>query len=169
MHPADPSPKSAPDVFSVSRSFDLATVLVAMLGYAMLFAGMLLLDAKPWFMGLMASFFAFVATAQALAIRWNNPREASILGGALFWAPWMAWSLWRTWGLDVCSLGAGAFCGAALGMILGYLGGALVGGVFLVSHYLRQSNLLRWGRSESPSPESDSPWEEDDLVMPADS
>ncbi|HEX6963617.1 MAG TPA: hypothetical protein VF175_17245 [Lacipirellula sp.] len=139
----------------------MATVLVAMLGYAVLFAGMLLLDAGPGFMGVLASFFAFIAVAQAIAIRWNNPREASILGGALFWAAWMVWSLSRFWwGLDVCSLGAGAFCGAALGMIFGYMAGALVGGVFLVSHYLRQSQLLHRRTSQSEASKADSPWEQ---------
>lgn len=76
----------APDVFAVPRRFDLATVLVAMTGFALLFTGLLLLDATPGVLAGAAALFTLVAVAQAIAIRWEKPREASIVAGMVFFA-----------------------------------------------------------------------------------
>ncbi len=136
----------------------MATVLVAMLGYSLLFAGMLLLDATPVLIGVFGAFFAFVAVGQALAIRSGKPREASIIAGAVFWVfVAIAMPLNDGIGLDPCAYVAGILAAVIAGPISGYLAGTLVGGVFLVSHYLREASLLR-RRGLQGGGEEVSPW-----------
>lgn len=151
-----------PDVFSVPRRFDLATVLVAMSAFAILFAGLLLLDARPSMLAIIGGFIATVGLGQGLAAKWNRPRAASMIAGALFWLLFFAFAMTMAsphagW---PCALVGMVISAVTWGTVTGYLAGALVGGVFLVSHYLRE-----WlGRSErdfiAEQPKSESPWEE---------
>jgi hypothetical protein len=158
LAPTSPQPPcdAAPEVFAVSRRFDLATVLVAMLAYACLFSVLRFAGAPPVVIGFVGAFFAVVAVGQAIAIRWQSPRAASIIAGTLYW-----WALAAVLAFAVAG-GACEFCGLSiaafvLGPATGYLGGALVGGVFLLSHYLRESQLL--GRRNHPAAhEEESPW-----------
>jgi hypothetical protein len=144
-----------PDIFSVARRFDMATVLVAMLGYSLLFGGMLMLDAWPSLIALFGAFFAFVAVGQAFAIRSGRPREASIIAGAIFWF-FVACGLLTQAPLDPCMFVSAMFTATVAGPIAGYLAGTLVGGVFLISHYLREADLLR--RRSPQADEDASPW-----------
>lgn len=153
-----------PDVFSVPRRFDLATVLVAMSAFAALFAGLLLLDASPIILAFLGGFLALVAAAQWIGSKWNRPRTASIVAGVLiYWVAGAARMFFMPMPsrMELPELIATLLVSAAIsGGIAGYLGGAMVGGVFLVSHYVRE-----WlGRGErdlvAERPESESPWEE---------
>ena len=152
-----------PNVFSVPRRFDLAAVLVAMSAFAILFAGLLLLDASPAVLALLGGFLAIVAAAQWIGSKWNRPRTASIIAGVLvYWVVHIAGAYFSPpprmgWPQAVAVM---LFSGTLSGIIAAYLGGALVGGVFLVSHYLRE-----WlGRGErdpvAAQPRCESPWEE---------
>ena len=153
-----------PDVFSVPRRFDLATVLVAMSAFATLFAGLLLLNAPPSVPAFFGGFLTLVAAAQWIGNKWNRPRTASIVVGILIY--WIAGAAAMFFmpapprmGLPQL-IAMQLFSGTISGGIAGYLGGTLVGGVFLVSHYLRA-----WlGRGEQDRVaerlESESPWEE---------
>ncbi len=155
----DSSPKLTPDVFSVSRRFDMATILVAMLGYAILF-GLLRQIPNIWpsVIATLGAFFAVVAIGQAVAIRWNNPRAASVIAGTLHWLAlciiaFAVNELGYSIRFDVMML----LCSLTLfGPISGYLAGTLVGGVFLISHYLRESNGLR-RRAPDKDEDADSP------------
>jgi hypothetical protein len=148
-----------PDVFSVPRRFDLATLLVAMAAFAALFGTLLMMNAPPDMLAFLGGLFALVAAAQWLAAKWNCPRTASAIAGILFyWAAYIAEALShsRNWINDVVIQMIPA---ALVGSVGGYVAGALVGGIFLASHYLRE-----WlGRGErsgmSKSAESESPWE----------
>ena len=153
------SQASVPEVFSVPRRFDLATVLVAMLAYAVLFAVLHAPGVPRGVIGFVGLFFAVVAVGQAVAIRWQSPRLASMIAATLFWLVLGGVALGRGGGgCEVCGVGMMA---GVVGPITGYLGGALVGGVFLVSHYLRESKWLgRQGVHPTPG-EPASPWSDD--------
>ncbi len=151
-----------PNVFSVPRRFDLATVLVAMSAFAILFAGLLLLNAPPSVLAFLGGFLAVVAAAQWIGNKWNRPRTASIVAGILiYWVAGVAEAYFlptprmRFPQLIVILFVSGTISGA----LAGYLGGALVGGVFLVSHYLRE--WLGHGKHDSVAEQltSESPWE----------
>jgi hypothetical protein len=154
-----PSQASVPEVFSVPRRFDLATVLVAMLAYAVLFAVLHAPGVPRGVIGFVGLFFAVVAVGQAVAIRWQSPRLASMLAATLFWLVVGGVALGtRGGGCEACGVGMMA---AVVGPITGYLGGALVGGVFLVSHYLRESKWLGRQSADSTLGEPASPWSDD--------
>jgi hypothetical protein len=147
-----------PDVFSVSRRFDMATVLVAMLGYSLLFGGMRMLDAPPVMIAVFGAFFAFIAIGQAVAISSGRPREASIIAGAIFWFLGVAVVVASDLPfLNPCAILGMLIFATMAGPITGYLAGALVGGVFLVSHYLRETDLLR-RRTPQANGDGASPW-----------
>ena len=146
-----------PDVFSVSRRFDMATVLVAMLGYSLLFGAMRMLDAPPMMIAVFGGFFAFIAIGQAVAISTGGPREASIVAGTIFWLVGVAVAVVRLGFPGPCEVLGMLIFATMAGPITGYLAGALVGGVFLVSHYLREADLLRRRVPQSGS-DDDSPW-----------
>jgi hypothetical protein len=78
-----------PDIFSVPRRFDMATILVAMTGAVVLFTALLLLNPalklSPAAMGAIGGMFVVVALGQAIAIRWKNPRLASVIAGGIYW------------------------------------------------------------------------------------
>jgi hypothetical protein len=148
----------APDVFSVSRRFDMATVLVAMLGYSLLFGGMLMLDATPALIAIFGVFFAFIAIGQAVAINYGRPREASIIAGSIFWFVGAIIVLSSdNYPASSCAVLGALISAMIAGPISGYLAGALVGGVFLVSHYLREADLLR-RRAPQAGDDDASPW-----------
>jgi hypothetical protein len=153
-----------PDVFSVPRRFDLATVLVAMAAFSLLFAGLLLLDAPPSVLAYLGGFLALVAAAQWIASNWNRPRTASVVAGILiYWVAGVAETLLMSPRMGLPQLIAIQLVSATLaGSIAGYLGGVLVGGIFLVSHYLRE--WLKLGRHAciEESQESESPWEDEE-------
>lgn len=134
-------------LYHATRRFDLATVFVAMSVYAILLA---LMSAVPEFgiatriyLGL---FVVCVGVGQALLEPYTDSRRASIVVGAAFqtfcsfvyWAafnpPW-----WYLNSFFVVVVLNGLIGGAAMG----YLAGALVGGVYLLADVLRG----RFGRA----------------------
>jgi hypothetical protein len=151
---------SRPDIFSVTRRFDLATVLVAMLGYAILFTVMLLMDAEAWELGVGGSLFAVVAAGQAVAMRWNSPRLASVIAGTAFWFTFAAVAWVNYTDENPCVFVALFLAAAAIGPASGYLVGALVGGVFLISYYLRESAWFSRRQPDEKASRVESPWED---------
>lgn len=153
-----------PDVFSVPRRFDLATVLVAMSAFAALFSGLLLLDAQPEVLAICGGYLFAVAAGQGIAAKWNRPRTASMLVGILlsFAIGMLQVLTWRHGGLWPIQVIGMAFSSVIWGGLTGYLAGALVGGVFLVSHYLREWLMAGKRTAVAERPESESPWEEED-------
>src|SRR5262245_22810688 len=74
----------ASKVYSVPRRFDLTTMFVILLVFAVLFAAMRALDAHPAAVGVFGLFIGWVGAAQALLFRGKNPRLASVLAGVTF-------------------------------------------------------------------------------------
>jgi predicted lactoylglutathione lyase len=138
----------------------MATILVAMFGYAILFGALSFIpEVSTYLMGLLGLFFAVVAVAQAVFINLGNPRGASIFAGGMFWFLFAVIQVMDdNFPLSSCTLLAALSIAAVFGPIAGYLAGTLVGGAFLISHYLRESRLLR-RRGTHTETEADSPWD----------
>jgi hypothetical protein len=134
-----------------------------MSAFAILFAGLLLLDASPTVLAFLGGFLALVAAAQWIVSKWNRPRTASIFAGILIY--WVA-GVAEVYFIPPSRMGLPQLIamqlvsGTIAGSIAGYLGGVMVGGVFLVSHYFRE--WLGHGRHDSIAepPACESPWKE---------
>lgn len=151
-----------PDVFSVPRRFDLVTVLVAMSCFAALFAGLRMMDARPELLAIFGGYLIAVAIGQGIAARWNRPRTASVLVGIVLAFGFGIWEMYawrRGWNRPGQLMEVGIWA-VMWGSFIGYLAGTLVGGIFLVSHYLREWTGLGKRRSTAQQAESESPWEE---------
>lgn len=127
------SPKT---IYSVPRKVDLATLLVITVFYACLFALMNLLRVDFWSFLAIGGFFSFIGISQAILLKGESPRAASMVAGAIYLAAIFLFS------------GAGKslhpafrialFLGTPTpGVLLGYLGGSCVGGIFLIIDYVR--------------------------------
>lgn len=149
-------PPSEPELFSVPRRFDLATILVAMTAAAILFGGMTLLNFPASSFALIAGLFAAVAVGQALGARANRPRAASIIAAVIYWLA-----------IEIVESRDGPenytenLCWVPItGVSTGYLAGVLVAGVFLVSHRLRGVLKLGHRRARGETGAGDSPWDD---------
>jgi hypothetical protein len=155
---------TAPDIFSVPRRFDMATVLVAMTGFSLLFTVMYIIqpftESGPMTMAVISGLFVAVAIGQALVINGGDPRVASIIAGGVYW--FLIFILAAAVGRlsDVNAIDVSFLCiGVVLGPIAGYLAGTLVGGVFLVAYHLREHGFLK-RRTPEANPADNSPWDD---------
>ncbi len=127
---------STKTIYSVTRKVDLATLLVITVFYACLFALMNLLRVDFWSFLAIGGFFSFVGISQAVLLKGESPRAASMIAGTVYLAA-----------IFLLSGGARSFhpifrialfLGIPLpGVSLGYLGGSCVGGIFLIIDYVR--------------------------------
>jgi hypothetical protein len=143
---ASPQSDEPMKIYSAPRRFDLATIFVVTSAYAALFAGMTALNFPPIASGAVAGFVTLVGLAQALLFRGRQPRLASVLVGTAIYslaalAIWLASGQRRYPTALVLLAGTYSIIGGA---ILGYLSGALIGGVFLIADVLRG----RFGRRD---------------------
>ena len=130
---------------SVPRRFDLATVLVIVLAYAILFGVLRLMRLRPIAIGELAGFVTCVGIGQALFFRGRKPRVSSVIVGTvclpaiyLFEALTGDASLFEFHYFVVLIWLSIAVAGA----ISGYLAGVAIGLVFLVAHVTRKP--IRW-------------------------
>jgi hypothetical protein len=126
------------DLYCAPRRFDLATIFVVTAAYSILLGGLTTADAPAGVKVVICVLVTFIAGAQALFISTANPRGVSIMTGAVGWTliSWYAWLSWpkvfpNSFFFVTFIMGVGG------GAIMGYLLGALVGGVFLVADALR--------------------------------
>ncbi len=165
--------------YSAPRRFDLATMLVVTLAYAMLFAGMKVLDFSPSAFIRTASLITLVAIAQSLFATWekprqgsflfsNDPRQVSVLVGIAFYVLFMPWMygaafFWQEIQRGV-SLGPLVMSLLAIllpGTLMGYFSGVLVAGVFLVADSLRRFLKRRHSDKNADQKSSnESPWDD---------
>lgn len=127
-----------PKIYSAPRRFDLATMFVLMIVYSCLlglFVGIGLPDVVTIST---LGFLTIVGLAQPVLFDGKSPRLASVVVGGLslpmiFTLATLVYSPKASMG----SLAAG-ICSIPLGLCLGYVAGALVGGVFLVAQWVRR-------------------------------
>ncbi|MEQ1827922.1 MAG: hypothetical protein ABL921_18320 [Pirellula sp.] len=139
-------------IYSAPRILDLASLLIITACYAFMFAVMkwmmLSVNAMIFFSGLITC----AAIAQAVMFGAKAPRKASMLVGLVF-GVWVCLQLDRAY-LRKFDLGyvvliviprfvqeskiALTILGVFFGLVIGYIAGTCVGGVFLVSDRLRQ-------------------------------
>lgn len=152
MSQATPNNKPAgpvgPKTYSVPRRYDLATLFTVSLAYALLFGAMRLMSAPPTLVALVALFVTVVGLAQALVLKGNWPRLASILAGYLFCLTAGVIGVVRSW--SVASVVETCFYALCPGVIAGYLAGLAVAGVFLVADLVRKAlrRLRHRGRAD---------------------
>jgi hypothetical protein len=133
--------------YGAPRVFDLFTMLAITLAFACLFAVLRL--AEPLMPGeldevaiCLGCFVTGIAIAQIALWGGKKPRIASLVAGPICWFLILAGlnlpyaSQWRnSW------FYLGGLCSSVLGIPAGYLGGALVAGVFLIADFFRQRFL----------------------------
>jgi hypothetical protein len=133
-------------VYAVPRRFGMGTLLVATTLFAMLFAFLQWARARPEELFFYSAFVATLSVAQMVFER--SPRWASILAGGFYLPLSMliipmvrGRGVWRGTG------SVGLIEWTIIGLCIGYLGGALVAGIFLASDFLAKSV-----QSHQPSP-----------------
>jgi putative addiction module component (TIGR02574 family) len=136
---ADCARSSGNQVFAAPRRFDLSTIFVVTVAFALLFAGMRVLPIPPFVSVIVGGYFALIGLGQAFLFRGNRPRTASMLVGTLYYGLG-ALIIWQLSGprarptFDI--LISGVFV-LIFGAILGFVAGALVGSVFMIADFMR--------------------------------
>jgi hypothetical protein len=132
-------PTNTGELYSAPRRFDLATIFVITAAYSILFGAITALDYGPFQIIVLGSIVTLIAVVQGWLHGEVNPRGASIVVGAAAYTLF-SYFLWRAhprafFVNDIVYVVVinGLIGGAALG----YLSGAVVGGVFLVADFLR--------------------------------
>ncbi len=128
-------------VYGAPRIFDLFTLLAITLAFALLFAGMRLLspvlaDGTPTATISVSLFVTGIAIAQLALWNGKQPRLSSLVAGPILWWILLATLGWLH-GVEPSIAIMAPLCSAPLGLACGYLGGAVVAGVFLVADALR--------------------------------
>jgi hypothetical protein len=124
-------------LFSAPRRFDMTTILVVTTAYAAVFALLRAVRFPAMAVLLVAAFFTLVALGQAILFGGKHPRSASALIGSVFFLIILiAYSLiFQQAQLPDTLLLSILFC-LISGAICGYVGGVLVGFVFMVAHWI---------------------------------
>lgn len=152
--------------YGAPRVFDLYTLLAVTLAFALLFAFLrlieqLLLESLPLVAISIGVFVTLTAIAQLALWGGQKPRLASLVAGPVIWIMLFVGLAMQDPRrlLSVGSL-AGCLCSAVLGIFFGYLGGAMVAGVFLLADVFRKQ-FLRESDTDIQSSD-DAIWDPDD-------
>jgi|GEM_PF-1479162 len=125
------------ELYSVPRRYDLASMFAISVAYAFLFSFMRILGSPPSLICLAGIFCAVVGAAQALMFGGKFPREASaIAGGVAGVIGSIAFPIIEGYGVAEAVMSA--ICGVVWCPAVGYLIGAMIGGIWLTADYLRQ-------------------------------
>ncbi len=129
------------DIYSVPRRFDLASILVVTTAYALLLTALKQLGANEFWMAYIAGLVTWVAAAQVVLFRGNNPRAASWIAGAVYCGVlpvlFMTWQSWFGRRAVTPAFVVVTFPAVLSGAVLGYLSGAVAAGLFLVIDLVR--------------------------------
>lgn len=131
-------------LYSVPRRFDLATLFVVSLAYALLFGLMRALHFPTIVFLVSALYVTFVGLAQAVLFRGKKPREASIIASGVYWvvAMWIGFANSGPNGFNLLGAFVISLCWATVGSAFGYLFGVVIAGIFLLADVVRR----RWLR-----------------------
>lgn len=128
---------SPAEQFGVPRRFGIGTILVVMGASSVLLAFLVAWGVSAPMVFLLVAFLAVVGLGQAFFFRGTNPRLASVLTGALFCPiytiglmTYLSYS--RKYGPPAEEVILGFMFSLVLGPLFGYLGGGVVGGIFLI-------------------------------------
>ena len=144
-------------IASAPRRFGMGTVMIVTVAVSLLFASANWLDLPPAISLFAGSFLAIIGGLQILMNQ--VPRAASVAAGAVI-CPLSVWITWTVTGTNprfaffVSTPADTAFAMAhmlVVGAVVGYIGGVLVAGLFLVIEMTHQSVLKRHANSPSPS------------------
>ncbi|MEZ6137617.1 MAG: hypothetical protein R3C53_22245 [Pirellulaceae bacterium] len=129
------------EAYGAPRVFDLFTLLAITLAFALLFGGIQFLkpalgEGTAATTAVIAAYVTGIAVAQLALFEGNLPRLASIIAGPVVWII-VGTSVGLLEGSAFISAALGALCSAPFGLFAGYLGGAVVAGVFLVADGFR--------------------------------
>lgn len=151
-------------VYSAPRRFDLATIFVVTAAFSLILAAMKWMSLPPLAICFVAGFIAITGIAQAMLFGGRKPRRASAFTGIVMYllfllVPAMLYP--RLNGGD-WYLGILVIC-VVYGSILGYVAGALVGGIFLVADAFRKrlavpSSANKERTTQQAVQEKESPW-----------
>lgn len=147
----DPAPPAAPveRTFGVPRRFDLALLMIISLLAAISFAIASACQVEPVVTAVLAIFFAFVGLLQAVLFQGQRPRAASLVAGLVLAAVQLIWltaDVIRRTGrvpdvpdllIDLPEIIPAVCALVALWCTSTYIAGALIGGLFLVTHHWR--------------------------------
>jgi hypothetical protein len=127
-------------VYAAPRRFDLATIFIVTVAYSLLFSAMSLLQFPPVISLAIAGFVTSVGLGQAVLFGGAQPRTASLIMGSVIFSIGML-AYWVFGGSRYFPPSVILIFGSFIvigGAILGYLSGALIGGVFMLAEYLRR-------------------------------
>lgn len=143
---APPQLKDVPSrkrAYAAPRKFDMATLFVITIVYSCLLGAMTALGWNQFVILGILAYFTMIGVAQAVLFRGNRPRLASLIAGGAI-PPLGVIATVIILNNDVNQINVGSFetgvvfwCSILFGAILGYVSGAMIGGVFLVADFLR--------------------------------
>ncbi|MCA9247020.1 MAG: hypothetical protein KDA42_07895 [Planctomycetales bacterium] len=136
--------KPPPTIYSAPRRFDIATIMVVTIAYAVLFSGLRLLNAAPHILAAATFFVSVVGLAQSLLYGGKHPRVASIHAGIASMLVLLAFFFFTLDAPVVCFLVSGFLFVIPGGAAFGYIAGVLVGSVFMIADWVR-----RWSSSKA--------------------
>ena len=130
------------EVYGTPRVFDLYTMMAVTLAFALLFGFIRLLkpilpDETQAASISISIYVTGIAIAQSALWGGRCPRRSSLVAGPLMWVAVSGSLAWWKGGLPLSVGLVLSLCTAPLGLIAGYLAGAVVAGVFLVADALR--------------------------------
>ncbi len=134
----------ASDVASVPRRFGVGVLMILMTAFAVLFAGMRSVGARPEVFILVSGLFFAVTLGQILLFQGKRPREASLMaGGVVFPLESLAMSLYYAPfnSVDPGFVAPMLCCSMVAGAPLGYLAGCIVAGIFFVQERFRRRSV----------------------------
>jgi len=146
------SPTDHAGVFSAPRKFDLSTVLVVTTAYAAVFSLLRAIGIPPVVVFIVATFFTSVALGQAILFGAEHPRLASAIVGSAFFVVALTIYALLDPGATPEELPSMIVWNLISGAFWGYVGGVVVGFVFMVAHWVRLMLSKRDSRPERQLP-----------------
>ena len=134
-------PNSVAKLYAAPRRFNVATIMIVTIAYALLFSALRMTQSPPSVFVAVAGFITCVGIGQALLFRGERPRMSSVLVGVVCHVGIALFGTMASIGRPFNIVFTGIWP-AVNGAIFGYLAGVAVGSVFLLSDMVRK--LIRW-------------------------
>lgn len=130
-------------VYSAPRRFDLATIFVVIIFYSCLLGLFVGFGVPDEITLSILGFLTVIAVAQPVMFGGRKPRLASVVVGGLAWPVLFILTTFMSGRMvPTSAVLFGGLCSIPIGLMFGYLGGATVGGVFLIADLVRRGRGL---------------------------